>query len=132
MIAKVSGKEFENNFILIVPFDYSLNDFLSASQVSSGSYASELMMSVYKKLIKDSIELTYEFNTYYYMEYENLFDYLSKKYNINTSIISRIKNSYTDSAKIYFGSASSYNDYNLGELIYNDNFFNVLIKIFGK
>lgn len=131
MIYKYCTEGVFDYYFLVLRKRYSRKKFLEKIKVEKDSYAESIFIRIYDTLISEVVDIR-KFKKYYYKEYENIKDFLYKKYNVDdTSLIDilmkKIKNGY----QVFYAEKNSSMDYPISQLIFSDTMLeklNILLE----
>lgn len=110
---------FESKFLACLPCDLSLEKFIEISKVRD-SAGLNIVTRIFELLTTNVINLSSEYSKYYREEYDNFKDFLYWKYNIESEILSSLKECNSSHAYIGLGELYSGGD-NIGSLLEFDN-----------
>jgi len=119
-------------YFLVLRKRYSRKKFLEKIKVEKDSYAESIFIRIYDTLISEVVDIRKEFKKYYYKEYENIKDFLYKKYNVDDInlidiLMQKIENGY----QVFYAEKNSSMDYPISLLIFSDTMLeklNILLE----
>jgi len=132
MIYKYYTEGVFDYYFLVLIKRYSRKKFLEKIKVEKDSYAESIFIRIYDTLITEVVDIRKEFKKYYYKEYENIKDFLYKKYNVDDislidMLIKKIENGY----QVFYGEKNSSMDFPISQLIFSDTMLeklNILLE----
>jgi len=110
---------FDNKFLACLPYDLSLEKFTEISKVGD-SAGLNIVTRIYELLTTNVIDLSAEYLKYYREEYGKFEDFLYWKYNIESEVLSSLKECNSTNTYIALGELYSGGDH-IGWLLYFDN-----------
>ena len=132
MIYKYYTEGVFDYYFLVLRKHYSRKKFLEKIKVEKDSYAESIFIRIYDTLISEVVDIRKEFKKYYYKEYENIKDFLYKKYNVDDInlidiLMKQIENGY----QVFYAEKNSSMDYPISLLIFSDTMLeklNILLE----
>lgn len=132
MIYKYCTEGVFDYYFLVLRKRYSRKKFLEKIKVEKDSYAESIFIRIYDTLISEVVDIRKEFKKYYYKEYENIKDFLYKKYNVDDInlidiLMQKIENGY----QVFYAEKNSSMDYPISLLIFSDTMLeklNILLE----
>jgi predicted DNA-binding WGR domain protein len=109
-----------DGYFLIISQNFTRENFIANANVKTGTYAYELTDRIYRALFSEVVDVKAEYDKYYPDEFENMFEYLQRKYNLKADVIDAIKKHYSKNMILYYGKVHTTGDYNLEQFIYSD------------
>jgi len=133
MIYKYCTEGVFDYYFLVFKKPYSRKKFLEKIKVKKDSYAESIFIRIYDTLISEVVDIRKEFMKYYYKEYENIKDFLYKKYNVDDIylidiLMEKIENGY----QVFHAKKNSSMDYSISQLIFSDTMLEKLNTLFKK
>ena len=121
MIYKYCTEGVFDYYFLVLKKRYSRKKFLEKIKVEKDSYAESIFIRIYDTLISEVVDIRKEFKKYYYKEYENIKDFLYKKYNVDdTNLIDILMEKIENGYQVFHAEKNSSMDYSISQLIFSD------------
>jgi len=132
MIYKYCTEGVFDYYFLVLKKRYSRKKFLEKIKVEKDSYAESIFIRIYDTLISEVVDIRKEFKKYYYKEYENIKDFLYKKYNVDdTNLIDILMEKIENGYQVFHAEKNSSMDYSISQLIFSDTMLeklNILLE----
>ncbi len=132
MIYKYCTEGVFDYYFLVLRKRYSRKKFLEKIKVEKDSYAESIFIRIYDTLISEVVDIRKEFKKYYYKEYENIKDFLYKKYNVDdTNLIDILMKKIENGYQVFYAEKNSSMDYPISLLIFSDTMLeklNILLE----
>lgn len=117
---------YRDGYFLIINQNFTRENFISNANVKTGTYAYELTERIYKTLFSEVVDVKAEYEKYYSDEFDTMFGYIKRKYNLKADVLNAIKKYYSKNMILYYGKVHTTGDYNLEQLIYSDQMVETL------
>lgn len=121
-----------NTYFLILDEEYTEKQWLSAAGVRPQSPAANIVARIYSCFFRGLTDIVAEYETYYKLEYRNLFAYLYWHYMIDEDALDEIQKKFKPSKRLFYGNVHSGGDYCAGEYAMSDEGFPAIKQIFTK
>jgi len=132
MIYKYCTEGVFDYYFLVLRKRYSRKKFLEKIKVEKDSYAESIFIRIYDTLISEVVDIRKEFKKYYYKEYENIKDFLYKKYNVDDiSLIDILMKQIENGYQVFYAEKDSSMDFPISLLIFSDTMLeklNILLE----
>lgn len=132
MIYKYCTEGVFDYYFLVLRKRCSRKKFLEKIKVEKDSYAESIFIRIYDTLISEVVDIRKEFKKYYYKEYENIKDFLYKKYNVDdTSLIDILMKKIENGYQVFYAEKNSSMDFPVSQLIFSDTMLeklNILLE----
>lgn len=139
MIERISINESQNElystndqsdgFLVCIPENTTLNDFLTAARVEKDSYSGNLIKKLYNGLLVSARDVYKEYKKYYSGEYENIVDFLFWKYSVPKNVSRRFISQLAPNEILLYGSRFSIVYTFLETEIMFDSLKNIILEI---
>jgi hypothetical protein len=110
------------------------NEFISAAVVRSEAPGTDFVNRMYCCLFNGLANVSLDYEKYYKIEYEDLWQYLENcyYYSINSGILRTLKTHYSPGLNVFSGDAKSGGDYVMAQYIMSHEGFPMIEKILTK
>lgn len=139
MIEKISIHENQNilystsdqsdGFLVCIPKNTTLNDFLTVARVENDSYSANLIKRLYNGLFTSAQDVCKEYQKYYSEEYENIVDFLFWKYFVPKNVTRRLISQLAPNETLLYGSRFSIVYTFLENEIMSESLKNIILEI---
>lgn len=139
MIERISINESQNElystsdqsdgFLVCIPENITLTDFLTAARVEKDSYSANLIKRLYNGLFACSRDVCKEYRKYYSAEYESIVDFLFWKYFVPKNISRRFISQLAPNEILLYGNRFSIVYTFLETEIMSDSLKNIILEI---
>jgi hypothetical protein len=121
------------NEYFIIYKKVTMDKFVQASKVTSGSWAEELMNRVYDCLFGNITNIIEEYEKFYKVEYSTFQEFLRKRYGLKNKGLQLISDNLGKDDYLAHGFLDSEGDYNTAQLIeFSDELVESINKILAS
>jgi hypothetical protein len=119
-------------YFVVVDYLCTEQQWLSAASVRQKSPAEGIAARVYSCIFGGTTDVVADYETYYQLEYRNLWNFLYWHYMIDDDTLEEIRQIYKPSQCLLYGDIHAGGDYCLGEYIMSEEGFPAVKRILTK